>query len=162
MPMDSIRFSLFPDGWPQGLASAWNEGMTRIVGGGLLSLCLLLAGCSQETGPIEKVDKLKKSAVSEGVVEAVPSAASNVSNKAIVGEGDSKETVSQWSAVIKSQWKEPYGDMRQELVFIGQEIDSRSMLKALNECLLSDDDVLKGEDYWKTLNDPFPVWAESL
>ena len=63
---------------------------------------------------------------------------------------------------IKSQWKEPYGDMRQELVFIGQEIDSRSMLKALNECLLSDDDVLKGEDYWKTLNDPFPVWAESL
>ena len=63
---------------------------------------------------------------------------------------------------IKSQWKEPYGDMRQELVFIGQEIDSCSMLKALNECLLSDDDVLKGEDYWKTLNDPFPVWAESL
>ena len=63
---------------------------------------------------------------------------------------------------IKSQWKEPYGDMRQELVFNGQEIDSCSMLKALNECLLSDDDVLKGEDYWKTLNDPFPVWAESL
>ena len=63
---------------------------------------------------------------------------------------------------IKSQWNEPYGDMRQELVFIGQEIDSCSMLKALNECLLSDDDVLKGEDYWKTLNDPFPVWAESL
>ena len=63
---------------------------------------------------------------------------------------------------IKSQWKEPHGDMRQELVFIGQEIDSCSMLKALNECLLSDDDVLKGEDYWKTLNDPFPVWAESL
>ena len=63
---------------------------------------------------------------------------------------------------IKSQWKEPYDDMRHELIFIGQEIDSRSMLKALNECLLSDDDVLKGEDYWKTLNDPFPVWAESL
>ena len=63
---------------------------------------------------------------------------------------------------IKSQWKESYGDMLQELVFIGQEIDSCSMLKALNECLLSDDDVLKGEDYWKTLNDPFPVWAESL
>jgi hypothetical protein len=49
---------------------------------------------------------MKESAVSEGVVEAVPSAASSVSNKAIVGEGDSKETVSQWSAVIKSQWKE--------------------------------------------------------
>lgn len=72
----------------------------------MLSLCLLLAGCSQESGPIEKVDKLKESVVSEEVVEAVPSAASSVSNKAIVGEGDSKETVSQWSAVIKSQWKE--------------------------------------------------------
>ena len=50
---------------------------------------------------------------------------------------------------IKSQWKEPYGDMRQELVFIGQEIDSRSMLKALNECLLSYDDVLRGKTIGK-------------
>lgn len=106
MSMDSIRFSLFHGGWRQGLASVWNEGMTRIVGGGVLSLCLLLSGCSQETGPNEKVDKLKKSAASGGVVEAVPSAESNASNKAIVNEGDSKETVSQWSAVIKSQWKE--------------------------------------------------------
>ena len=63
---------------------------------------------------------------------------------------------------IMEKWIERFGDMRQELVFIGQEIDSCSMLKALNECLLPDDDVLKGEDYWKTLNDPFPVWAESL
>ena len=106
MSMDSIRFSLFHGGWRQGLAFVWNEGMTRIVGGGVLSLCLLLSGCSQETGPNEKVDKLKKSAASGGVVEAVPSAESNASNKAIVNEGDSKETVSQWSAVIKSQWKE--------------------------------------------------------
>jgi hypothetical protein len=49
---------------------------------------------------------MEESVVSEGVVEAVPSAASSVSNKAIVNEGNSKETVSQWSAVIKSQWKE--------------------------------------------------------
>ena len=64
-------------------------------------------------------------------------------------------------AFINKQWVEPFGDMRQELVFIGQKIDQKAMTSALDECLLSDDDLLKGKSYWVTLNDPFPAWEET-
>ena len=59
---------------------------------------------------------------------------------------------------IKSLWQEPFGDMRQELVFIGQHINELKMRKALNACLLSEEDVLKGQSSWLQLDDPFPSW----
>ena len=64
-------------------------------------------------------------------------------------------------ASIKNNWEDPFGDMRQELVFIGQKLDQDSMINALNECLLSDEDLRKGEAYWVTLSDPFPAWEEA-
>ena len=64
-------------------------------------------------------------------------------------------------AAIQEDWEEPFGDMRQELVFIGQRLDQQSMTNALNGCLLSEEDVLKGKDYWTTLSDPFPAWEGS-
>jgi len=63
-------------------------------------------------------------------------------------------------ADINSKWVEPFGDMRQELVFIGQSLDKKAMIKALDDCLLPEDAVLKGKDFWKTFNDPFPIWEE--
>ena len=59
---------------------------------------------------------------------------------------------------IRDQWEEPFGDKRQELVFIGQGLDKEAMLDDLNKCLLSEDELLKGESYWETLDDPFPEW----
>ena len=59
---------------------------------------------------------------------------------------------------IKEQWVEPFGDMRQELVFIGQNIDKEKILERLDECLLTEDEVLRGKSYWMTLEDPFPSW----
>ena len=63
-------------------------------------------------------------------------------------------------ADINNKWVEPFGDMRQELVFIGQSLDQQAMMNALNNCLLSEDAVLKGKDFWRTYNDPFPIWEE--
>jgi len=63
-------------------------------------------------------------------------------------------------ADINSKWVEPFGDMRQELVFIGQSLDKKAMIKALDDCLLPEDAVLKGKDFWRTYNDPFPIWEE--
>ncbi|WP_445776409.1 zinc metallochaperone GTPase ZigA [Shewanella sp.] len=61
---------------------------------------------------------------------------------------------------IHKHWQEPFGDMRQELVFIGQGLDKSAMIKALDDCLLSDEDLLKGKAHWQTLHDPFPIWEE--
>ena len=61
-------------------------------------------------------------------------------------------------ATIKEQWVEPFGDMRQELVFIGQNLDRNGMVKALDDCLLTEEEVLEGRTYWQTFPDPFPAW----
>lgn len=63
-------------------------------------------------------------------------------------------------ADINNKWVEPFGDMRQELVFIGQSLNKQAMIKALDDCLLPEDAVLKGKDFWRTYNDPFPIWEE--
>ncbi len=66
----------------------------------------------------------------------------------------------EYLASIKNQWVEPFGDMRQELVFIGQGLDKEKMTQKLNECLLTEEEVLKGREYWETLKDPFPAWEQ--
>lgn len=60
---------------------------------------------------------------------------------------------------IEEQWVEPFGDMRQELVFIGQGLDKNDIIDRLNKCLLSEDETLQGRKVWATLPDPFPSWG---
>ena len=51
--------------------------------------------------------------------------------------------------------------MRQELVFIGQNLDEKRIIAALDACLLTEDELLNGRQFWETLPDPFPAWEEA-
>ena len=61
---------------------------------------------------------------------------------------------------INNIWQEPYGDMRQELVFIGQGLEQEKLIARLNECLLTEGELNQGRNYWLSLEDPFPEWEE--
>ncbi len=64
-------------------------------------------------------------------------------------------------AWILKNWEEPYGDRRQELVWIGQNLPRAEMEAALMGCLLRPDEAKLGPAAWpKRLRDPFPAWTE--
>ncbi|MEM9814547.1 MAG: GTP-binding protein, partial [Pseudomonadota bacterium] len=52
---------------------------------------------------------------------------------------------------------EPFGDRRQEIVFIGSddEIDQAEIVGKLDACLLTDDEMTQS---FQDFRDPFPRW----
>lgn len=62
---------------------------------------------------------------------------------------------------IRRNWEGEYGDCRQELVFIGQNIDFVRLTADLDACLLTDEEMAQGEEYWRALSDPFDAWTAS-
>ncbi len=60
---------------------------------------------------------------------------------------------------IQRNWEEPFGDRRQELVFIGNETMDREVLTAqLDACLLTNEELERGARRWSYYVDPFPLW----
>jgi len=60
-------------------------------------------------------------------------------------------------AIMKS-WTSQTGDCRQELVFIGQNIDFGQLNADLDKCLLTDAEMAVGAEGWALMPDPFGDW----
>lgn len=58
---------------------------------------------------------------------------------------------------IEAEWVEPFGDRRQEIVFIGSdnEIDQKAIVDTLDACLITDAELKQG---YKEFPDRFPAW----
>ena len=52
---------------------------------------------------------------------------------------------------IKAKWDSIVGDCRQELVFIGQDLDTQALQRDLDHCLLSAREIAAGPSTWQTL-----------
>lgn len=75
-----------------------------------------------------------------------------------------------WSEIAKEEWPddeemkneieqdfvEPWGDRRQEIVFIGIDMDKDWIIEELDKCLLQKDELSAGPNRWKSYKDPFP------
>ena len=64
------------------------------------------------------------------------------------------------TAAIMKNWRAATGDCRQELVFIGQDIDFNQLTAELDACLLTDAEMALGVESWRLLPDPFGPWHE--
>ncbi|MGB0372949.1 MAG: GTP-binding protein [Opitutales bacterium] len=63
--------------------------------------------------------------------------------------------------LVLSNWKEPFGDRRQEIVLIGYEgqMDPGQLSDRFEACLLTDEEMGEGPKAWAKLPDPYPVWS---
>ena len=74
-----------------------------------------------------------------------------------------------WASVDRNRWPQdsgmqrqildlfehPWGDRRQELVFIGQDMKVDDLTAKLDACLLTDGEIELGQDRWDALPNPF-------
>ena len=87
----------------------------------------------------------------------------------IAGKNLTVETQAQWLAAgtpdeehdeetreyIGKVWEPEFGDRRQEIVFIGMEIDRAGLEASLNGALLTEEEMAGGPEDWKLFKDPF-------
>lgn len=61
-------------------------------------------------------------------------------------------------AEVARNWQAPFGDRRQELVFIGTNLQRDLIERVLDTSLLNDEEMAAGPEAWARLTDPFPNW----
>jgi G3E family GTPase len=65
----------------------------------------------------------------------------------------------EWRQHITRSWDAVYGDRRNEIVFIGTDMDEAAIRRRLDACLAGEEHATAMQpDAWKRLKDPFPVW----
>jgi G3E family GTPase len=61
-------------------------------------------------------------------------------------------------AMINDLFTGEYGDRRQELVFIGQDLDRIVLESVLESCVLTDEEMAMGPEAWSQMDDPWSAW----
>ena len=73
----------------------------------------------------------------------------------LAAESQDEENDGETREYIEKVWEPPYGDRRQEIVFIGMRMNREAIEASLDAALLSENEMASGPDIWGELNDPF-------
>ncbi len=73
-------------------------------------------------------------------------------------DADDAEIPDEMRAEVAVMMQGEHGDRRQELVFIGVELDEAALRSALDACLLTDAEMAASWEAWSVYDDPFPAW----
>ncbi len=79
-----------------------------------------------------------------------------------------------WATASEDEWPESpqaraeivegfdpeFGDRRQEVIFIGQNIDPDLVRRGFEACLLTDAEMALGPELWAEFDDPWPSWDD--
>jgi G3E family GTPase len=66
-----------------------------------------------------------------------------------------------WQDEIAKIWDPVYADRRQEMVFIGLDMDEVEIRRMLDACLVDEVSERMPVDMWSRLHDPFPEWGSA-
>jgi len=61
---------------------------------------------------------------------------------------------------LEDIWDDEVGDCRQEIVFIGVEMDRQGIEAALDEALVTTEEMTAGPPFWMQFEDPLPPWDQ--
>ena len=65
----------------------------------------------------------------------------------------------EWLKSIEAVWRQPYGDRRQEIVLIGQNMNRDLLTTLFDKALLTRFEMERGPAGWAKFDDPFPHWG---
>lgn len=54
---------------------------------------------------------------------------------------------------LKQEWHETHGDRKTDIVFIGIQMNRADLIRSLDECLLSEEEMVSD---WSVMDDPLP------
>ena len=61
-------------------------------------------------------------------------------------------------SMLGARWDTEFGDRRQEIAFVGIGLEEALMRAQLDDCLLTDREMRRGPEVWRSYADPFPSW----
>jgi G3E family GTPase len=78
---------------------------------------------------------------------------------AALPEEDLAEMTPEDRADLLKTFDGPYGDRRQELVFIGRHLNRPAFREVIESALLTDEEMALGPEGWMAFEDPLPAWV---